>query len=214
MEQPTSLLEYALAVIRENILTGKYEAGKKLSTQDIAEELGISRTPVNAAINRLVAEGLAEAIPRRGTIVRQLSKKQIKDIIEVRMLLETYAVKKAVENVLKNPDKPKYMKDILHKFDEINDDDYRMASSIESDFHRALVELSDNEQLLRLYDTNWSVGSAFYLYTMAKMPSSKQRKLFDEHKTIVRLLEEENKEELENVIKSHISAVKDVLDYI
>src|SRR5699024_10744853 len=126
-----------------------YEAGKKLSTQDIAEELGISRTPVNAAINRLVAEGLAEAIPRRGTIVRQLSKKQIKDIIEVRMLLETYAVKKAVENVLKNPDKLKYMKDILHKFDEINDDDYRMASSIESDFHRALVELSDNEQLLR-----------------------------------------------------------------
>ena len=80
MEQPRSLLEYALDAIRENILIGKYPAGQKLSTQDIAEELGISRTPVNAAINRLVAEGLAEAIPRRGTIVRKLSKKQIQEI--------------------------------------------------------------------------------------------------------------------------------------
>lgn len=207
MEQPTSLLEYALTVIRENIFTGKYKAGEKLSTQDIAEELGTSRTPVNAAINRLVAEGLAEAIPRRGTIVRQLSEEQINDIIDVRILLESYAIERAIKNVSKNPEKIEYMKELLYSFD-FNNADYKSASDFEAEFHRTLVKLSGNEQLLRLYDTNWTMGYVSYFYTMAHMPNEKHKKFFDEHKTIIEYLEAGNADELEKLIKSHIMSLK------
>ncbi len=207
MEQPTSLLEYALTVIRENILTGKYKAGEKLSTQDIAEELGTSRTPVNAAINRLVAEGLAEAIPRRGTIVRQLSEEQINDIIDVRILLESYAIERAIKNVSKNPEKIEYMKELLYSFDFKNAD-YKSVSDFEAEFHRTLVKLSGNEQLLRLYDTNWTMGYVSYFYTMAHMPDEKHKKFFDEHKTIIEYLESGNADELEKLIKSHIMSLK------
>ncbi len=211
MEQPRSLLEYALDAIRENILIGKYPAGQKLSTQDIAEELGISRTPVNAAINRLVAEGLAEAIPRRGTIVRKLSKKQIQEIIDVRTILEVYAAQQAIKNVEEYPEKLEHMKELICKFDELVEYDYKFASTIESDFHRTLIELSGNEQLLRLYDTNWAVGSAFYLYAMRNMSFAKQKTLLEEHRYIVKLIEDKNIEELERVLRGHIAFVKDVI---
>lgn len=214
MEQPRSLLEYALDAIRENILIGKYPAGQKLSTQDIAEELGISRTPVNAAINRLVAEGLAEAIPRRGTIVRKLSKKQIQEIIDVRTILEVYAAQEAIKNVDEYPEKLQHMKELICKFDEFVEYDYKFASTIESDFHRTLIELSGNEQLLRLYDTNWTVGSAFYLYAMRNMPFTKQKTLLEEHKYIVKLIEDKKSEELEKVLRGHIAFVKDVLETV
>ena len=98
MEQTESLIDYAYREIKNKIQDGTYPPGTKLSTQEISDNLGISRTPVVAAINRLVAQGLAEAIPRRGTIVAQLSTQQIKDIIEVRKMIELYSIKSVIKN--------------------------------------------------------------------------------------------------------------------
>lgn len=58
-----SLVDYAYREIRKRIQIGTYPPGSRLSTQEISTALGVSRTPVVAALNRLVAEGIAEAIP-------------------------------------------------------------------------------------------------------------------------------------------------------
>lgn len=205
MVQPQSLLDFALERIREDIQNGKYAPGSKLSSKDIADELGISRTPVNAAINRLVAEGLAEAIPRRGTIVAELSAKKTKDVIDVRVMMETFATKGAVENLDKHPEIVAEMESILDQLDNIGDHEYPLASRLEARFHLLLVTLSENEQLISLFQNNWSVGAVFHVHVLAKSPLSSQYKEYNvSHREILRLLKEKKQKELEKAIAKHI----------
>ena len=59
----TSLVDVVADKIRQNIYTGKYEAGKKLIVRELSEEFGVSHTPVKDALNRLISEGYVEALP-------------------------------------------------------------------------------------------------------------------------------------------------------
>ena len=84
MKPTGSMLDYALNEIRARIQSGEYPPGTKLTTQEISDSLGICRTPVISAINRLVSLGLVEAIPRRGMVVAKMSPEQVQDVLEVR----------------------------------------------------------------------------------------------------------------------------------
>ena len=78
MKPSDSLQDFAYEEIKKRIQNGEYAPGTKLNTQEISDSLGISRSPVLAAINRLIALGLVEATPRKGTTVAQLSDTQIR----------------------------------------------------------------------------------------------------------------------------------------
>lgn len=209
MEQPTSLLEFALTKIRDNIQNGKYPPGSKLSSKDISEELGISRTPINAAINRLVAEGLAEAIPRRGNIVTQLSAKKVNDVADVRTMIEIHAAKAAVKNIEKHPEIISEMESLLKELENIGDEDYIIATKLEAKFHTLFVMLSENDQLIKLFQINWSVGALYHVHR-SKMPLSYQYKSFNEgHRKIIKLLKEKNTEELCKLIEEHLAVCYD-----
>lgn len=210
MDQPQSLLEFALTKIRDNIQSGKYPPGSKLSSKDISEELGISRTPINAAINRLVAEGLAEAIPRRGNIVTQLSAKNINDIADVRTMIEIHAAKAAVKNVEKHPEIISEMESLLEEFENIGDEDFSIATKLESRFHTLLVMLSENDQLIKLFQINWSVGALYHVHRYSKIPLSYQYKSFNEgHRKIVKLLKEKDAEQLCSFVEEHLAVCYD-----
>ena len=92
MKLSESLQDYAFQEIKKRIQNGDYSPGTKLNTQEISISLGISRSPVLAAINRLIALGLVEAIPRKGTVVAKLSVSQIRNIIEARQMMELFCV--------------------------------------------------------------------------------------------------------------------------
>ena len=72
----TSLVDVVADKIRQNIYTGKYEAGKKLIVRELSEEFGVSHTPVKDALNRLISEGYVEALPRRSMVVRTYTKRR------------------------------------------------------------------------------------------------------------------------------------------
>lgn len=214
MTQSESLLEYALSEIRTRIQNGTYPPGHKLVTQDISNSLGISRTPVVAAINRLVAEGLAEAIPRRGTFVAQLSVKKIKDLLEVRYMIEMFAVKPAIKYLDYFPEKIEEMQSLIEGLENLNDGDYARASEIDSRFHILYVSLSNNEQLLKIYESNWSVGATYYMYGLAKMPLTRQKRIYQEHRDIVDLLMKKDAEGLQHLLEKHIASPMEALDWL
>ena len=85
--------------LREAILDGKYNEGDSLTEMKIAEELNVSRTPVREAIRQLELEGLVESIPNKGSIVKGISKKDMKDIYGIRIVLEELAGTWAVDNI-------------------------------------------------------------------------------------------------------------------
>ncbi len=85
--------------LREAILDGRYKDGESLTEMKIAEELNVSRTPVREAIRQLELEGLVESIPNKGSIVKGISQKDMKDIYSIRIVLETLACDWAVDNI-------------------------------------------------------------------------------------------------------------------
>src|SRR6266446_5488267 len=82
--------------LREEILSGRLQPGAELAEVALSEQLGVSRGPLREAIGRLASEGLVTVRPRRGAVVRSLSKQEFVELYQVREALEMLAVRLAV----------------------------------------------------------------------------------------------------------------------
>ena len=97
-KSPELLIDNVYARLRELIITDVLRAGQKLVDRDLAERLGVSRTPVREALGRLAMMGLVEARSRQGYYVREYSAKEVTDLYEIRKVLEVYAARLAARN--------------------------------------------------------------------------------------------------------------------
>jgi DNA-binding GntR family transcriptional regulator len=91
--------EMVVAAIREAVLSGIYGPGDKLPQEKLAQALGASRIPVRAALRQLEAEGLVVFSPHRGATVRTLAPADVEEIYELRILLETFALRSAIDTI-------------------------------------------------------------------------------------------------------------------
>ena len=91
--------EIVLERLRDAILGGLFKPGERLVESDIAERLGVSRTPVREAFRQLEIEGLAENLPRRGTVVTGFTHKAVMEIYEIKEVLEGLAARLACMNM-------------------------------------------------------------------------------------------------------------------
>ncbi len=141
------LIDSVYARLRDMILANVLRAGQKLVDRDLAEQLGVSRTPVREALGRLAMLGLVEARSRRGYYVRQYTAEEVSDVYEFRKILETNAARMAAKNAT--------AEDIL-QFDRILCDMETLASdptnhvkSVELDLeiHNLIAKASGNESL-------------------------------------------------------------------
>lgn len=136
--------------LREEILDGRLQPGAELAEVALSELLGVSRGPIREAIGRLASEGLVTVRPRRGAVVRPLSRTEFLELYQVREALEMMAVKLAV---------PRLQADDFEALQALID---RMATHAERDevteffevnveFHSRLIEASGNGKLRELY---------------------------------------------------------------
>jgi DNA-binding GntR family transcriptional regulator len=93
------LTEHAYVRLRNQILDGTLRNGERLGEEELAEALGTSRTPVREALRRLASEGLVEVLPNRGARVPVWDDRDVADIFELRVLLESHAARRAAANV-------------------------------------------------------------------------------------------------------------------
>ena len=103
-ERPNSIREAAYKHLRDAILSGLLAPGKRVSEPAIAEQLGLSRTPIREALQYLAKEGLVEMVPNKGARVRQLALKEIKEVYQVRAFLEAEGARLAA--IYCNPQQP------------------------------------------------------------------------------------------------------------
>ena len=92
------LRDVVFNTLRSAILMGKLEPGERLMEIQLAEKMGVSRTPIREAIRKLSNEGLVTLIPRKGAIVAGISEKMLTDVLQVRMTLEKMAYECAFRN--------------------------------------------------------------------------------------------------------------------
>lgn len=141
----------AYARIRRDILAGKHVAGSMLSENDLAADLGISRTPVRIALSRLQDEGWIRIYPQRGASVRGLTDAQIREAAQARHALETAGVMRASQARLNElmsglPD------EIERQRSALAEGDFATFNELSAQFHRDFVALADNATMLDLYD--------------------------------------------------------------
>ncbi|SET97442.1 GntR family transcriptional regulator [Paracoccus homiensis] len=96
LDRPKSLTELVTSDLRDRIVGGEFELGSQLSEARIAKDLGVSRTPVREAINRLEMEGLLVVEPQRGSYVFNLEPEELAKLCDARTCLESEALKQAI----------------------------------------------------------------------------------------------------------------------
>ena len=94
-----TVVEYTINAIREQIRDGRLAEGQRLVVADVTRKLGVSNGPVREAIRRLTGEGLVEIVPHKGAAVREFSARDVREIFEVREVLEGLAARLAAERI-------------------------------------------------------------------------------------------------------------------
>ena len=145
-----SLRSEVFELLRRRIVSGEYGLGEWLRQEEIANELGVSPTPVREALDELVAEGLAERIPYRGVRVLQLSAEEIVDAYVFRLLLEVSAARLSAFNVTE--EQAAVLHGILHETEAfLALDDVSGYQLLNRRLHQRIAASSGNELLARLY---------------------------------------------------------------
>lgn len=208
MENKHSLTSIVFNKLRENILAGVYKENEELKEMTIAKELNVSRTPVREAIRQLEFEGLVESIPNKATYVRGISLKDIRDIYEMRALLESLCVKMAIENMTD---------DIMKQLEEIVDlsmyykekEKYENIVGLDNRFHELLYEAANSKMLRHTL-------SDFHHYVERirnKTLADKDRAMMavNEHKEILEAVKnKETKKAMQLAEKHIINSIKNI----
>jgi DNA-binding GntR family transcriptional regulator len=134
--------------VKQQLLEGGYADGELLSEGAIAEQLGVSRTPVREALLQLQSERLLTLYPKRGALVTPLSAREIADLFDVRMLVERHGLRLASPEAVV----PELERTIARQRELLAADDRAGFAAADRDFHRTWVAAAGNEILLDLYD--------------------------------------------------------------
>jgi DNA-binding GntR family transcriptional regulator len=143
------LRELVFESLREAIITGKLSPGERLMEIQMAEEMGVSRTPVREAIRKLELEGLVVMLPRKGAYVAGLSLKDIADVFEIRGALEGLAAELAAERITVEEleDLERYLVKIS---EETETGDLTKVVETDTDFHSLIYSASRNQRLSQI----------------------------------------------------------------
>ncbi|AEY90529.1 GntR-family transcriptional regulator [Streptomyces hygroscopicus subsp. jinggangensis 5008] len=136
--------------VKQGVLDRRYEGGTLLTEGELAEAVGVSRTPVREALLRLEVEGLIRLYPKKGALVLPVSAQEIADVVETRLLVEEHAARKAV------PAPPGLLKRLAELLEQQKAQaaagDLAAAAVTDRCFHAEIVRSGGNEILSRLYD--------------------------------------------------------------
>jgi DNA-binding GntR family transcriptional regulator len=142
--------------LREMIYEAELKPGQPLIQERIAEMFQVSRVPVRDALQLLVRMGIAVNVPRRGVIVRPLSRTLISELFEVRKILEGAAVRMATRNAT-----PEYLRRLERLVEQQTEclatGDVRREAKLDDEFHRALYDAVGNTRLVELIFANWEL---------------------------------------------------------
>jgi DNA-binding GntR family transcriptional regulator len=198
--ESNSVAMLAYDQIRALILSGEMAPGARLSQIDLAERLGISRTPVREALRRLAGEGLIDALPQRGFRVTDLGLEAVMRRLEVRLLLEPGIARLAAERA-EADDLIALREAITLEADATEPDAIHDASRL---FHLALAGATRNEDIVSTLSTLWIVEVGRRL--LARRAGEPEWKPGDvrEHQAILAAVEAHDGEHAERLVREHI----------
>ena len=188
--------------LRERILKGVYKPGERLMEIHLADQLGVSRTPIREAIRMLELEGLVKMVPRKGAQVAKISKEDLQDVLEVRKALDTLSVKLACERITE--DEIKLLNNAEREFEKaLASKDVREIAEADVAFHDVIHSATKNGRLKSMI-SNLAERIYRYRFEYIKQQSDGGKALMLEHREIMRCIESRDVESAVKATEIHI----------
>ena len=156
----------AYALLKERIISNRYPGGSHILEEQLAADLGISRTPLKEALVNLQAEGLVRMIPRRGVLVVPLTATDVIEIYTVLEALEDLAVRLIGDREDNRADIKTLQDDVAAMQAALREDDLDRWAVADERFHAQLVAASGNSRLIRAAQTLLTQSQRFRLFTL------------------------------------------------
>lgn len=195
------LRDVVFNTLRQAIITGEFAPGKRLMEISLANRLGVSRTPVREAIRKLELEGLVIMIPRKGAQVARITEKNLRDVIEIRTVLEEFAAVLACERIDQSG---------LHDLRQAHEDFIRSVENgdildiVDKDetFHDTIFRATNNDRLISIIN---NLREQFYRYRMEYVKDIRQRSnLVEEHRELLDAISSRDSIKAKELMKTHL----------
>lgn len=199
----STLREQAYDIIKNAIMSGEFQPGQTLIEEQLAKDLGLSRTPLREALVLLEHDQYIEMIPYKGTFVTTLTIKEVQEIFHIRKLLEPEAVCMALEHITKEEI------DQLRDFftgarEKVNQGDMETFLASNKLVHDKLLEYGENDTLRNLILSYLEKIQRYQTMINAWDDSSYIMEEFEEHCVLIEHLYEKNEKKIRKLMVTHL----------
>lgn len=202
------LRELVCENIRQAIIDGTFRPGERLMEIQMADEMGVSRTPVREAIRKLELEGFVVMIPRRGTYVADISIKDIAEIYEVRTCLDVLAAGLAAERI--TDEELEILNGYLREIGQhAANMDMNKIVEVDTAFHDVLYNASRNERLCSIINNLREQLTGIRARSMSY--PGRLVETMDEHRYLVDAIEARDVERAQHAARVHIENAEHTL---
>ena len=201
MNEYLPLRDVVFNTLRQAILRGELKPGERLMEIQLANKLGVSRTPIREAIRKLELEGLVLMIPRRGAEVAEITEQNLRDVLEVREALEELSVKLACQHATR--EQLEVMKEAAETFKKsLHGDDVTKIAEADVAFHDAINMATSNKKLIQILN---NLREQMYRYRVEYLKNRDvYEQLVEEHEMLIEAVENRDQERAVEVICRHI----------
>ncbi|MGN0363816.1 MAG: GntR family transcriptional regulator [Bilifractor sp.] len=195
------LRDVVFQTLRKGILRGDLKPGERLMEIQLANRLGVSRTPIREAIRMLELEGLVYNIPRRGAQVASITEQDLHDVLEVRLGLEEMAVDLALDRI--TPEELEALYQASRKFEKmVGKAGLTELAKADEDFHDIIYKSTGNRRLVQLIN---NLREQMYRYRVEYLKDEENRNtLIREHDELWKSLKDKDRESAKKYMRRHI----------
>lgn len=198
------LRDLVFDTLREAIMTGKLKPNERIMEVNLAETLGVSRTPVREAIRKLELEGLVTMHPRKGAYISDISTDSIIEVLQIRKSLEALAISLAIPNIT-DADINK-MEQINNKFGQaIAEDDFETITNSDYEMHEIIYIASRNKRLINMMQSLDETMKRFRMVFFNDIADTKE--LIEEHEHIIEALKVRDEKKATDSINLHMDGI-------
>ena len=199
--KPLPLREQVYESLRKELFKGTFVSGQRITEQEIAQSLGVSRTPVREALNVFRKQGILQQSHGGAYVFSSPSTKQVEDIFEIRRVLEPMAARKAVKNA--STEDIKRLEDLIHKEEDLLDEeDTSLTYLHNAEFRRTFFHLCGNQALANSLDE--FIGHILFHGILTLKNKSVRQTVIRGQSRIVEGLKDRDEDAMEKIILDYL----------